>query len=80
LNPGRTTKGVQQVKTERMWKDSQSGTGDCPSLNRVTDGPPGYVIVGKPVDAETRAQISEVGEDELAVWVPLNVIDRMRGL
>jgi hypothetical protein len=67
------------VKTERMWKDSTSGIGDCPSLNRVTDGPAGYVVVGVPVDPETRAQIPEVGAGEVAVWVPPDVIERMRG-
>ena len=36
-------------------------------------------IVGKPVDAETRAQIPEVGAGEVAVWVPPDVIERMRG-
>ena len=67
------------MQTVRMWKDEESGIGDCPSLNRVTEGPAGYVIVGKPVDAATRAQIPEVGTDEVAVWVPPNVIDRMKG-
>ena len=73
------TRKESSVKTERMWKDASSGTGDCPSLNRVTEGPAGYVVVGKPVDAATRAQIAEVGADELAVWVPPDVIDRMKG-
>ena len=48
-------------------------------FRRVTEGPAGYVVVGKPVDAATRAQIAEVGADELAVWVPPDVIDRMKG-
>jgi hypothetical protein len=80
MSPGRTTKGVQRMKTERLWKDASSGTGDCPSLNRVIEGPAGYVIVGKPVDAETRAQVPEVGPDEVVFWVPPDVIDRIRGL
>lgn len=67
------------MKTERMWKADSSGIGDCPSLSRVTEGPAGYVIVGKPVDNATRAQIPEVGQNELAVWVPPDVIDRMKG-
>jgi hypothetical protein len=45
----------------------------------VTEGPAGYVIVGKPVDAAIRAQIPEVGDGEAAVWVPPDVIDRMKG-
>jgi hypothetical protein len=44
------------------------------------DGPEGYVIVGKPVDAATRAQIPEVGPDEVVSWVPPDVIDRIKGL
>ena len=67
------------MKTERMWKTGSSGIGDCPSLNRVTEGRAGYVVVGIPVDAQTRAQIPEVGDGEVAVWVPPDVIDRMKG-
>lgn len=62
-----------------MWKDGTSGTGDCPSLSRVTDGPEGYVVVGKKLDAETLPKVRQVGADELAVFVPANVLDRLRG-
>lgn len=66
------------MKSKRMWKDDTSNTGNCPSLNRVTDGPEGYIVVGKNVDAETRAQVPEIGPGETAVFVPANVLDRLR--
>jgi hypothetical protein len=71
---------AMSLRTEFMWKDKDSNVGDCPSLSRVIKGPDGYVVVGKKVDAETRAQIPQVGDDEIAVFVPANVIDRIRDL
>ena len=71
---------AMNLRTEFMWKDANSNVGDCPSLNRVIEGPDGYVVVGKNVDAETRAQIPQVGDDETAVFVPANVINRIRDL
>lgn len=66
-----------------MWKTRGSGNGDCPSLMKV-DG--GYITVGKTLDAETLAQIhavgkahdSGIGPDETAVFLPADVIDRIR--
>ena len=60
-----------------MWKDSGSNVGNCPAMYRA-DG--GYVIQGKTLDAETRAQLRDLGGDEDAVFVPANVVDRIRGL
>ncbi len=68
------------MKIEFLWKDSGSNVGDCPSLSRVTEGPAGYIVVGKKTAPEVRAQIPEVGPDEVAVYVPANVIDRIRDL
>jgi hypothetical protein len=66
------------VKVVFMWKDESSRTGQCPSISRVTEGPEGYVIVGKKVDAAVRAQIPEVADDEVVSFVPANVIDRIK--
>lgn len=69
---------TEGMETEFMWKDLDSRTGGCPSLSRVIKGPGGYVVVGKNLAASTRAQIPEVGDDETAVFVPANVLDRLR--
>jgi hypothetical protein len=69
---------------EFLWKTENSGNGDCPSILKV-DG--GYVLVGKNLDEQTTAQIatagrannSGVGSDETAVFLPADVIDRLRG-
>lgn len=68
------------MEIEFMWKDSGSGTGDCPSISRVIEGPAGYVVVGKQLDAETLAKVRQVGPDEVASFVPANVLDRLRDL
>ena len=49
------------MKIEFMWKDRDSYTGDCPAQYRVTEAPGGYIIQGKRVDAETRAQLQRQG-------------------
>ncbi len=66
------------MKSRFMWKDGNSNVGDCPSLNEVIEGPDGYIVVGKNIDEETRAQVPQVGPDETAVFVPANVLDRLR--
>ena len=68
---------------EFMWKDSASGNGDCPALYR-TDG--GYIVVGKNLSAADIAQVhavgsannSGIGDDESALFIPANVLDRLR--
>ena len=65
------------MKIEFMWKDRDSNTGNCPAQYKA---PGGYVIQGKKLDAETRAQLRDLGADEDAVFVPDNVIDRNRDL
>lgn len=74
------TRRSYRVKIQFLWKADGSGVGNCPSLSRVVGAPGGYVAVGKKIDAATRAQISEVGDDEIAVWLPADVIDRIRDL
>ncbi|GIM96216.1 hypothetical protein [Paractinoplanes toevensis] len=66
-----------------LWKSGDSGNGDCPSIMEV-DG--GYVLVGKVLDEQALAQVhtvgrannSGIGADETAVFLPADVIDRIR--
>ena len=60
-----------------MWKDGGSNIGNCPAMYKT---PGGYVIQGKKIDDATRAQLRDPGADEDAVFVPDNVIDRIRDL
>lgn len=65
------------MKIEFMWKDAGSGAGGCPALY---DAPGGYVVQGVKLDAETRARLRQLADTEDAVFVPANVIDRIKGL
>jgi hypothetical protein len=69
---------IQIGKLTFMWKTDDSRTGNCPGLHRVEDGPSGYVVVGKTIDPSVRALIAEIDDDETAVWVPANVLDRLK--
>ncbi|WP_405149382.1 hypothetical protein OG589_14340 [Sphaerisporangium sp. NBC_01403] len=60
-----------------MWKDDASGGGGCPAMY---EAPGGYVVQGKKLDAETRAQLRQLAIDEDAIFVPANVLDRLKGL
>jgi len=59
-----------------MWKDDASNAGECAALYRA---PGGYVVQGDSVDDHTRRQLRDFGAGEGAVFVPANVIDRLRG-
>ncbi|GIG62280.1 hypothetical protein Lfu02_66520 [Longispora fulva] len=60
---------------EFLWKDTNSGGGGCPALY-ATEG--GYVVQGvKLTDAE-RAQLRQLADGEDGVFVPANVLDRLR--
>jgi hypothetical protein len=65
------------MKISYLWKDVDSGGGGCPALYRA---PGGYVVQGKALDAETRAQLRQLGTDEDAIFVPANVLDRLKDL
>lgn len=65
------------MKLEWLWKDGNSGNTGCPALYRTEDG---YVVQGRMLDAETRAQLRELAGDEDAVFVPANVLDRLQEL
>lgn len=69
---------IQIGKLTLLWKTRDSRTGNCPSLHRVDDSIGGYVVVGKNTAPSTRSLIAEIGDDETAVWVPANVLDRLR--
>lgn len=58
-----------------LWKDSGSNVRNCPAMY---EAPGGYIVQGKVLDAGTRAQLRDLGGDETAVFVPANVIERIR--
>jgi len=58
-----------------MWKDDASNTGNCPAIYKTEDG---YVVQGKVIDGITLSQLRDLGDDEMAVFVPANVIDRIK--
>lgn len=60
-----------------LWKDHESGGGGCPALYR-TDG--GYVVQGIKLSEAERAQLRQLADCEEGVFVPANVLDRLREL
>jgi hypothetical protein len=66
-----------EIDIEFMWKDKASGGGGCPALYGAPDG---YVVQGKKLSAETRAKLRDLADDEDAIYVPANVLDRLRDL
>jgi hypothetical protein len=60
---------------EFLWKDANSGDGDCPALYR-TEG--GYVVQGVKLTDEERASLRNLADSEDGVFVPANVLDRLR--
>lgn len=62
-------------KLEFMWKWADSGVTGCPTLYR-TEG--GYVVQGIKLTADERAQLRQHADDEDAVFVPADVLDRLR--
>jgi hypothetical protein len=68
---------MQITELEFLWKTDGSGVENCPALYRAPDG---YVVQGKVLDAETRARLRQLGGDEDAVFVPADVIDKIKGL
>jgi hypothetical protein len=60
---------------EFLWKDWFSNGGGCPALYK-TEG--GYVVQGVKLDDETRAQLRQLADNEDGVFVPANVLDRLR--
>jgi hypothetical protein len=63
------------MKLTFLWKDADSVGGDCPALYE-TEG--GYVIQGIKLDDATREQLRQLADGEDAIFVPANVLDRLR--
>jgi hypothetical protein len=63
------------MKIRFLWKDDDSQQGNCPA---IYEAPGGYVVQGVALDAETRAQLRNLADSEDAVFVPANVLDRLR--
>lgn len=59
-----------------LWSDLASGGGGSPALYKV-DG--GYAVQGKKIGPNTRSQVRNLTEDEDVVFVPDNVLDRLKG-
>jgi hypothetical protein len=60
---------------EYLWKTDASAGGNCPALYRV-DG--GYVVQGKKLGRRTRRRLRDLGRDETGLFVPADVIERIR--
>lgn len=58
-----------------MWKDTNSGGGGCPAIYS-TEG--GYVVQGIQLTDDERAQFRQLADNEDGVYVPANVLDRLR--
>lgn len=66
-----------------LWKDENCANSTCPALYEV-DG--GHVVVGKILNADDLAQVqalgaandSGIGEGETAVFLPANVLNRLK--
>jgi hypothetical protein len=63
------------MKITFKFKDGNSVGGACPAFY---EAPGGGVFQGKTLDAETRAQLRDLAVDEDAVFIPQNIIDRIR--
>lgn len=64
-------------KLTYLWKDGASIGGDCPALY-ATDG--GYVVQGIKLTDDERTQLRNLADSEDAVFVPANVLDRLKSL
>lgn len=60
---------------EFLWKDSGSGGGGCPALYKTDSG---YVVQGVKLTDDERAQLRQLADNEDGVYVPANVLDRLR--
>jgi len=65
------------MKIVFLWKDSESGGGGCPA---IYSAPGGYVVQGVKLDDETRAQLRQLANSEDGVYVPANVLERLKDI
>lgn len=59
-----------KIEFIRKWRDS--GNVNCPALYKTETGD--YVVQGWQLDADTRAQLRDLADNEEAVLVPADVI------
>lgn len=59
-----------------LWKTDSSAGGGCPALYAA---PGGYVVQGVKLDAATRDQLRDLLDGEDAVFVPSDVLEKLRG-
>jgi hypothetical protein len=76
---GKRLDGASQVQPlglgpdeARVWVQSDviDGSGNSPVIRGVESEDGGYVVQGRHLDDETRAQLCDLGLDEDGVWVP----------
>jgi len=60
------------VKIDFIRKTRNSTVNNCPAIYRAENG--NYVIQGWKLDAETRAQLRDLADNETAIEVPADVI------
>lgn len=68
---------VAMLDLEFLWKDEESGQSGCPALYRTTDRT-GYIVQGVKLSDDDRAQLRNLADGEDGVYVPANVLDRLR--
>jgi hypothetical protein len=62
---------------EFLWKTILSGAGGCPALYRTREG---YIVQGVKLDDQVRAALRDLADGEDAVYVPADVLERLREL
>jgi hypothetical protein len=65
------------MRIEFQFKTADSLVDECPARYKVIDGKGGYVIQGKRLDDATRAMLRQIANDEDAVWVPADIVERI---
>jgi hypothetical protein len=60
-----------------LWKDSNSVSGQCPALYETNGG---YVVQGVKLGEADRQQLVNMADNEDAIFVPANVLDRLRDM
>lgn len=66
-------------RIEFLWTWTEPQVASYPALYRTADGS-GYVVQGAEVDEATRGELRDLGDGETAVFVPRDVIERIKEL
>jgi hypothetical protein len=74
---------MQDLELQFLWKDINSGGNGCPALIQA---PGGYYVQGRTVVGDERSAVQAVSdanraglaEGEDVIFVPANVLDRLR--